>query len=98
MKALAWEDADGKVWLTCNDARMDRAAPRSGSGKRAGGAGHRGRSCRRRQSGDRRLTARDTAPTPHDQLEARVPDTVRDNPALNRFELDLDGRMAVGLL
>jgi hypothetical protein len=24
-----------------------------------------------------------------------VPDTVRDNPALNRFELDLDGQMAV---
>jgi hypothetical protein len=24
-----------------------------------------------------------------------VPDTVRDNPALNRFELDLDGHMAV---
>ena len=20
LKALAWEDADGKVWLTCNDA------------------------------------------------------------------------------
>jgi predicted GNAT family acetyltransferase len=24
-----------------------------------------------------------------------VPDTVRDNPALNRFELDLDGHMAM---
>jgi predicted GNAT family acetyltransferase len=24
-----------------------------------------------------------------------VPDTVRDNPTLNRFELDLDGQMAV---
>jgi hypothetical protein len=24
-----------------------------------------------------------------------VPDTVRDNPALNRFELDVDGQMAV---
>jgi hypothetical protein len=24
-----------------------------------------------------------------------VPDTVRDNPALSRFELDLDGQMAV---
>jgi predicted GNAT family acetyltransferase len=29
------------------------------------------------------------------RLEARVPDTVRDNPALNRFELDLDGHTAV---
>jgi hypothetical protein len=28
-------------------------------------------------------------------LEVRVPDTVRDNPALNRFELDLDGHMAM---
>jgi predicted GNAT family acetyltransferase len=28
-------------------------------------------------------------------LEARVSDPVRDNPALNRFELDLDGPIAV---
>lgn len=28
-------------------------------------------------------------------LETRVPATVRDNPALHRFELDLDGGMAV---
>jgi len=28
-------------------------------------------------------------------LEIRVPDTVRDNPALHRFELDLDGGMAL---
>jgi predicted GNAT family acetyltransferase len=27
--------------------------------------------------------------------EARVPDTVRDNPALDRFELDRDGHTAV---
>jgi predicted GNAT family acetyltransferase len=27
-------------------------------------------------------------------LEAPVPDTVRDNPALHRFELDLNGRTA----
>jgi predicted GNAT family acetyltransferase len=29
------------------------------------------------------------------RLEARVPDTVRDNPALKRFELDLNGHTAV---
>jgi predicted GNAT family acetyltransferase len=28
-------------------------------------------------------------------LEARLPDAVRDNPALNRIELDLDGHTAV---
>src|SRR6266481_2015384 len=28
------------------------------------------------------------------RLEARVPDTVRDNPALNRFELDVEGHTA----
>ena len=30
LKALAWEDADGKVWLTCNDA--DWIAKRHGLG------------------------------------------------------------------
>jgi uncharacterized protein len=28
-------------------------------------------------------------------LEAHVPGTVRDNPALNRFELEVDGRLAL---
>ena len=27
-------------------------------------------------------------------METRVPESVRDNPALNRFELDLDGKTA----
>ena len=43
VKALAWEDADGKVWLTCNDAawiaRRHGLGPASAEAVQAIGAG-----------------------------------------------------------
>ena len=36
VKALAWEDSDGKVWLTCNDPAW--LAERHGLGSKSGDA------------------------------------------------------------
>ena len=55
LKALAWQDADGKVWLSYNDAAWILAAPRSRSGQRRRCEGHGGRARRRRQGGHNRV-------------------------------------------
>ena len=54
VKALAWQDADGKVWLTYNDADMDRRSPWAGGRERDRGQGNRGGSYAARRARSRR--------------------------------------------
>ena len=55
LKALAWEDADGKAWLTFNRASWISAVARTGCGRRGGKSN--GSGDQRRRAGGHELTA-----------------------------------------